>query len=97
MRPMSTAVQTNQVIIDELRQIVGSDGILTGDQLISRYVHIWKMDQSLSAIAVVLPRSTQEVSAILKACHTNDQKVSIHGGLTGLTGARSRLIARKTK
>jgi FAD/FMN-containing dehydrogenase len=44
------------------------------------------MDVPFSAKAVVLPRSTQDVSNILKICHDHSQPVVMHGGLTGLAG-----------
>ncbi|MEM9170523.1 MAG: FAD-binding oxidoreductase [Pseudomonadota bacterium] len=37
----------------------------------------------LQAAAVYLPRSTEEVSRILKACHAADQTIVVQGGRTG--------------
>ena len=73
--------------VNELIQHLGVDQVLVGTSLSERYEHIWRMDQSLKAKALVLPRSTEEVSSIMKICHQYDQQVSIFGGLTNLTGA----------
>ncbi len=74
-------------VISDLIKALGKDKVLTGSDLESRYVHIWQMEKPLDAKGLVLPRNTAEVSQIMKICHNHDQKVSIHGGLTGLTGA----------
>lgn len=75
------------MIIAELIDKIGADRVLTGDDVKERYTHIWKMDQSLIAVAVVLPRSTEELSHTMKICHKHGQVVNIHGGLTNLVGA----------
>jgi len=38
------------------------------------------------AMAIVRPRDTAEVSAVLELCHRHNQAVVTHGGLTGLVG-----------
>ena len=53
----------------------------------SRFTHIWKTDIPLEALAVVYPTTTEEVSAILRLCHENNQAVIVHGGVTNLVGA----------
>lgn len=73
-------------IVDQLKEKIGKDKVLTGTAVKQRYHHIWKMDQELQAKAVILPRSTNDVSAILKLCNGANQRVSIHGGLTNLVG-----------
>jgi FAD/FMN-containing dehydrogenase len=74
-------------IIDQLIQKLGTSKVLTGDDLNERYTHIWRMNKPLKAIAVTLPKSTQDVSNILKICNANDQPVIVHGGLTNLVGS----------
>ncbi len=44
------------------------------------------MDQPLNALAVVLPRTTQDVAKTLSICHDLHQPVVMHGGLTNLVG-----------
>ena len=71
----------------ELIDQLGADKVLTESGLKERYNHIWRMDKSLQAKAVVLPTSTKEVAVILKICHQHHQVISIHGGLTNLVGS----------
>ena len=39
---------------------------------------------ALRAKALIRPRTTAELSAVLRACHAARQPVVVHGGLTGL-------------
>lgn len=73
-------------VLPKLQTLLGPDGMIVGDGLEQRYHHIWKMDQSLNALAVALPKSTEEVSAVLKICNEAGQQVVMHGGLTNLVG-----------
>lgn len=75
------------MIIKLLTEKLGTTKVLTGNALKERYTHIWRMQQPLQALAVVLPQSTEEVAEILKICHTYDQPVVVHGGLTNLVGS----------
>ena len=70
-------------IVQSLEQISGEGSVLVGEDVASRAVGIWR-PQSIDAKAIVRPRSTEEVSEILKHCHSNDQVVIAHGGRTGL-------------
>jgi len=73
-------------MIQELTSIVGENNILAHGKEKTRFTHIWKTDIPLAALAVVFPRSTEEVSAIMKLCHENNQEVVVHGGVTNLVG-----------
>ncbi len=75
-------------LISELfTSILKQDQILTNDDLSTRYHHIWSMDVPLNAMAMLLPESTNEVSEIMKICHTNNLPVIVFGGLTNLVGS----------
>ena len=74
-------------IIKKITKVVDESSIITGEDLKSRFYHIWKTDISLESICVVLPRNTEQVSEIMKICYENDQEVIIHGGLTNLVGS----------
>jgi FAD/FMN-containing dehydrogenases len=74
-------------IINELKEKIGAEKVLTGESVKERYFHVWQMDESLNAKAVLLPKTTQEVSDILKICHAHKQSVVVHGGLTNLVGS----------
>lgn len=73
-------------MLDELRSQLGAEKVLTGQDVRERYSHIWTMDQPLQAKAVILPRTTADVSIALKICHAHQQPVVVHGGLTNLVG-----------
>ena len=66
----------------DLRAIVGEQGILEGAAVRERAATLWhgRVDAEL----LVRPRSTEQVSALLRLCHARGQSVVTHGGLTGL-------------
>ena len=74
-------------IVKKISDVVDESSIIKGEDLKSRFYHIWKTDISLESICVVLPRNTEQVSEIMKICYEDDQEVVIHGGLTNLVGA----------
>jgi FAD/FMN-containing dehydrogenase len=69
--------------IRELTDIVGADGVLTGDDVRARSVS-WADHSPCQALAIVRPASTEQVSRVLAACHAAGQPVVPMGGLTGL-------------
>ena len=77
----------NRLITEILEQKLGTEKVLTAEAVKERYCHIWRMNEPLNAKAVVLPSSTEDVSATLKICHEAGQPVVIHGGLTNLVGS----------
>ncbi len=74
-------------LLDELVGIVGETGVLTGDAVSSRSAGIWRSD-TIQAKAIIRPRSTDELSAVMKLCYAANQTVIAHGGLTGLVEAQ---------
>lgn len=74
-------------MIQALIELLGEDRVLTGAALDSRYIHIWKMNDGLSAKALVIPNNTEEVSQIMKLAYEHHQKVIVYGGLTNLVGS----------
>ena len=70
--------------IDEL--LAKIPGSFTSIQAQSRFSHIWKTDEALQCKGVCFPKTTQDVSTIMKWCHKHQQKVVVHGGLTNLVG-----------
>ena len=77
--------------IQNLLAILGTEKVLFGEELASRYTHLWHMDKSLVAKAVLLPTSTQDVADRLKFCNEHEQSVVVHGGLTNLVGGTNTL------
>jgi FAD/FMN-containing dehydrogenase len=74
---------TTPDIISQLQSVLGPGGVLTGDEVRGRSSG-WGRTQGCEALAIVRPRTTAEVSAVLKICHAFRQPVVPHGGLTGL-------------
>ena len=72
-------------LIENLKGIVGPNGVLTGDDVSNRS-ESWPPMGGCRARAIVRPADTEEVSAVLKACHQQGQAVVTHGGVTGLVG-----------
>jgi len=68
-----------QTLID----IVGPDGVLTGDDVRARSVS-WADHSPCQAMAIVRPANTEQVSRVLAACNAARQPVVPMGGLTGL-------------
>ena len=60
---------------------------LSGEQLKSRFSHIWTMDKPVNAKLVLLPQTTDELASILSFCNQHKQTIVVHGGLTNLVGA----------
>jgi FAD/FMN-containing dehydrogenase len=68
-----------QTLID----IVGRDGVLTGDDVRARTVG-WADFSPCKALAIVRPSTTEQVARVLAACNAAGQPVVPMGGLTGL-------------
>jgi FAD/FMN-containing dehydrogenase len=70
-------------LIDQLRALLDESGLLLGSTVTERGAGIWRSD-NIQAQVLVRPKTTEEVSAILKLCNEHGQSVVTHGGLTGL-------------
>ena len=70
-------------LLARIRAIVGDNGVLTGEDASSRPAD-WTGMTTCAASAVIRPRSTQELSAVMALCHDTRQSVVPAGGLTGL-------------
>jgi glycolate oxidase len=75
-------------LVELLADIVGEDSVLSGDAVPDDYGH----DESLTAtarkpLALVRPRCTEEVSAILSLANKHKFPVTARGSGTGLSGA----------
>ena len=74
-------------IISLFREVLDESSLLIGESLKSRFYHIWKTDIQLESLCLLLPRTTNEVSSLVKICNENNQEIIIHGGLTNLVGS----------
>ena len=74
-------------IIDDLRAAFDSSTVLTGDDIDARYHTDMAGIPVAPPLAVVRPRSTEEVSQFLRLCHQAHVPVTTQGGMTGLVRA----------
>lgn len=73
-------------LIADLRSTLGAASVIDGGGLLARAVSDMSGTGTAAPLAVVLPRSTGELSAALKLCHAAGVPVIAHGGMTGLAG-----------
>lgn len=70
-------------VTGRLVDAIGAASVVTGDLLQERAVSYWDASPT-RAKALVRPRSTEEVSRVMRICHANKQPVVVQGGLTGV-------------
>ena len=73
-------------IVEQLKGIVGADRVLDSAAVAQRATSYWN-DAPMQAKALVLPETTEEVSAVLRCCHGSGQTVITQGGLTNCVAA----------
>ncbi|MDZ4729317.1 MAG: FAD-binding oxidoreductase [Xanthomonadales bacterium] len=73
-------------LIGALKQRLGNNGILLGEDIGERYHCDWSGIGSQAPLAVLRPCSTEEVSFIMASCSAVGQAVVVQGGMTGLCG-----------
>ena len=73
-------------LVGRLREIVGDAHCLTDAAMRAWYETDWTRRFGAEALAVVRPGSTDEVSAVLRACGSAGTAVVPQGGNTGLVG-----------
>jgi glycolate oxidase len=76
----------NERIIDELRAIVGADGLITEQSQLRTYECDGLTNFRVMPAAVVLPTSTAQVQGILRICHRERIPFVARGSGTGLSG-----------
>lgn len=72
-------------LLESLRRVVGPTHVLTEGDL-SAYQNDWRKRATGQALAVVRPRTTQEVVEVVKACAAAGVSIVPQGGNTGLVG-----------
>jgi FAD/FMN-containing dehydrogenase len=73
--------------IDELRHAFDKGAVLSGDDIDARYYHDPAGLPAPTPRAVVRPKTTEEVSLLLRLCHREGVPVTTQGGMTGLVRA----------
>ncbi len=74
-------------VVSDLLSALGGDVVIRADELDGRRMADWSGYPAGSALALVRPHSTGELSRALAICDAHRQPVVVQGGLTGLTGA----------
>jgi len=73
-------------VVEELVRALGADAVRTGAAIPARHSTDWSPLPPEPPKALLLPRTTDEVSTALRICHAHGQAVTPQGGLTGLSG-----------
>jgi len=74
-------------LVERIRAIVGSTGLITAPQEVAPYASDWRKRYVGRPAAVVKPASTAEVAAVVRACADSRTAIVPQGGNTGLCGA----------
>jgi FAD/FMN-containing dehydrogenase len=75
----------NRVLIDRLREVVGSQ-VIVDDDIIASYTTDWTGRFRGHSVAVVRPGSTEEVAGVVLVCRELGIALVPQGGNTGLVG-----------
>ena len=78
---------TTKSIIGLFKKILDDELIISGNDLKSRFYHIWNTDIPVESICILTPKTTKQISKIVKICNDINQEIIIHGGLTNLVGS----------
>jgi FAD/FMN-containing dehydrogenase len=73
-------------LIDDLRQVVGPDHVLTEADMTAGYIRDWTGRWTGNARAVVRPGSVDEVAGVVGICRETGTPLVPQGGNTGLVG-----------
>lgn len=82
---------SSQTLLDSLAAIVGSADVMTDADDLAPFVTDWRGAFTGNAIAVIRPRSTQHVCAIVRACAAAGVPIVPQGGNTGLAAGATPL------
>jgi FAD/FMN-containing dehydrogenase len=73
-------------VIGALQEALGPEIVLAGEAVPERNRDDWSGLPPTRPLAVLRPRTTEQVSTVLRICHAHRQPVVPQGGLTGLCG-----------
>ncbi|MBU0781307.1 MAG: FAD-binding oxidoreductase [Alphaproteobacteria bacterium] len=80
-------------LLTTLADILGPQGLLTDPADMARWTNDWTGYYTSVPLAVARPTTTQQVSAVMAACHAAGQAVVPVSGNTGLNGGASAMGA----
>jgi FAD/FMN-containing dehydrogenase len=81
-------------LLDELRALAGADGVLTEPSDLDGHTLDWRRRYRGPTLAVVLPRSTQQVCDVVRACARHGVAIIPQGGNTGMSGGSVPLASQ---
>jgi FAD/FMN-containing dehydrogenase len=84
--PTTESSHRAAVTLSHLLQDLGEDCVLSGDRLEGRQIADWSNSEATLPVALLLPRTPQQVATALAICNRFEQPVVVQGGLTGLSG-----------
>lgn len=76
----------NDQLLAELRSIVGSGGLISDPDALEPHLTEWRGTYRGRTPALLLPKSTEQVSAIVRVCARVGTAIVAQGGNTGLSG-----------
>lgn len=86
MTPLNETAVITPVVVAALRAIVGKDGVIVGDdELLVYECDAYTLEKHLPGV-VVLPRTTEEVVAVVKLCAAHQLPIIPRGAGTSLSG-----------
>ena len=84
--PDSATIERRDRVIADLRAMTGPEGVISSEDELRAFecdgLNIYRQ----LPLAVILPETTAEVSAVLRYCHDNGVKIVPRGAGTGLSG-----------
>jgi FAD/FMN-containing dehydrogenase len=73
-------------IVAELIELLGPSAVFAGPQIGDKYSVDYSAENPSKPLAVIRPKSTEELAAVMRACSAAAQTVVVQGGMTGLSG-----------
>ncbi|MCA7954917.1 FAD-binding oxidoreductase [Burkholderia seminalis] len=78
--------EVRNFVITSLRDALGTDAVRVGAEINDRFTTDWTRHEPARPAALLLPRTTDEVSRAMAICNDARQSVVPQGGMTGLSG-----------
>lgn len=88
----STPCGSSAAVVTALRQELGETEVPTGSQISAKYLRDWSDERGGVPIALVQPRTTQEVARLLRICHDHGQAVTPQAGFFYALDLGARLL-----
>src|ERR1051325_2399922 len=87
MPATATTARSGLPLVDALRAIVGEEGVVSEpEELLVYECDAYTLEKNLPT-AVVLPRTTEQVAAVVRLCASRNVPIIPRGAGTGLSGA----------